>query len=77
MHGIFGERERARNDCICTSQPSMHAACAEVRHPDACAVVHVKNKFEMISDKKKRVTKPRMRTYTTYAVIEKSHRLDH
>ena len=22
MHGIFGERERAHNDCICTSHPA-------------------------------------------------------
>ena len=27
MHGIFGERERAHNDCICTSHPSLFTTC--------------------------------------------------
>ena len=35
---------------------------------EAACVKMCKN-FEMISDKKKREKKPRMRTYTTYAVV--------
>ena len=27
MHGIFGELERAHNDCMCTSHPSVFTTC--------------------------------------------------
>ena len=27
MQGIFGERERAHNECICTSNPSIFPSC--------------------------------------------------
>ena len=45
MHGIFGEQERAHNDCICTSHPSsvekrVILTYAQVAH-DSCVVTVV------------------------------------
>ena len=81
MIGIFGKRERAHNDCICTSQPiyNLHLGTTKIgkryslsqasksrsecrqmnesfsRWLDGASEWAAVKKFEMISDKKKRV----------------------
>ena len=39
MQGIFGERERTHNDCICTSHPSLFTTCTLNHECSACTQI--------------------------------------